>query len=63
MNRSGAPRRCNSCWSDARANQSSHELNDLLLSCHNSREAYDVIQQQAQQILPVKVGALYIKHG
>jgi diguanylate cyclase (GGDEF)-like protein len=37
-----------------------NELDDLLLSCHNSREAYDVIQQQAQQILPVKVGALYI---
>jgi diguanylate cyclase (GGDEF)-like protein len=37
-----------------------NELGDLLLSCRGSREAYDVIQQQAQEIFPAKVGALYI---
>jgi len=37
-----------------------NELDDLLLSCRNSREAYEVIQQKAQQIFPVKVGALYV---
>jgi diguanylate cyclase (GGDEF)-like protein len=37
-----------------------NKMGDLLLSCLYPREAYDVVQQQAQEIFPAKVGALYI---
>jgi diguanylate cyclase (GGDEF)-like protein len=37
-----------------------NKMGDLLLSCLDPREAYEVVQQQAQEIFPAKVGALYI---
>jgi len=46
--------------------QRTHEMNllnkmgDMLLTCDTTEEAYEIIQQQAQQIFPVKVGALYV---
>jgi diguanylate cyclase (GGDEF)-like protein len=39
------------------------QMGELLLSCLSPAEAYDVVQQQAQEIVPAKVGALYISTG
>jgi diguanylate cyclase (GGDEF)-like protein/PAS domain S-box-containing protein len=37
-----------------------NEMGDILRACLTTEEAYDVIVRVAQQIFPVKVGALYV---